>query len=302
MRRKNPTTAFVAAAGALLIGTGTVSAGLTVERSESEPEKTEQKEPAGPGFDMDQYKVMADKSYSPLIEHGEAEEFDQAPSYGDPMKLADALNLLLPDGWKALRNDDTKAAMTVSWDISSGSWLDVVENLGARHGLQFHADHSKERLYIREGRKLLVEPESEIDDVGRFADDKREQRSDSEQASERDSKTQPRNKNDASADAGKSREGSVGKAAQKRSSDELTFDVNGGDDGERVMGDLVKLVGYDELYWMTEPRTFEGARVIQGGPNKVIQQLSSSLNVKACVYDGNTQAIAVVSQKTECPQ
>lgn len=274
--KKHLLSRSLVAAGTMALAVS-ASAGLTIERSKAEP-KPETSKASGPAFNADEYLVMADQSYQALLEYGNADNFKAAPSYGDTMPLADALNLLLPEGWKALRNRATQASMKVSWDISEGDWRDVLRNLGARHGLQFHVDHTSKKVFIREGRKLLVEPESEIGQSGRFASEGES----TEPQPDYNQDPQPVN--------------------SSISGDKLTFDVNGGDDGERVMNDLAMLMGYDQLYWMTAPKVFPGSEVIKGGPKRVIQQLSTTLGVKSCVYDGNSSVIAVVSKQSECPQ
>ncbi|TBW57364.1 hypothetical protein EZI54_06825 [Marinobacter halodurans] len=257
-------------AASLILVAGPTTAALSIERAAPKPEATR---PApAPAFNSSDYLVMADKTYSPLVEYGKSPSFPPAPSYGDPMPLSAALNLLLPDRWQALRNKETQMAMTVSWDIDSGNWLDVLRNLGARHGLQFHVDFQNQKVYIREGRKLLVEPENEV--------------AERDQARHAVAKAQPEER----------------PASPTNPNERITFDVNGGDDGRKIMTDLAKLLGFKQLYWMTTQKTFTSSEVVRGRPLQLVQKLSDRLKVKSCVYGGNSDVIAVVNDQSECPQ
>ena len=298
------TAAMIAVTILGVLTTGVSVADLVIERSSSNERA------AGATFDLDQYTVMTDNEYSPIVEHGKSREFEAAPSYGDTMSLTDALDLLVPDGWKALRNQETEAAIDVTWSIQNGTWIDVLRNLGSRHGLQFHIDYLSNRVYIREGRKLLVEPASEVATRGRYVRKPRvlgavESTLKNAQVTRQSQKSKPqsqKSKPQSQTTQSANRPHEQRKVSIMDMDEEVTFDVKGGDDGEKVMRDLALMLGYDKLYWMTEPLSFSGSQVVQGNPEKVVSRLSSTLKVKSCVYDGQSNAIAVVSKKTECPQ
>jgi len=261
--------------GTALIATcSQVYANFRIEHS-PEPTKPNAKtynQTASPAFDPSNYVVWVDNQYSAVMEYGAPQQdFSPAPSYGDPMKLSDALGLLVPAKWRVLRDKSLSGDLTASWSVASGSWVDVLRNLGERHGLQFHIDHNRSTVFVKEGRKLLNESETEL-------------------ASNR--KAPPK------AEA-------AAPVAPAEASDPipsyLSYDVIKGQSGESVISELGMMLGYETAYWMTSDRVIKEKRRFHGSPMTVFNEIAAHLNVKTCLYDADS-VVATVRRNGECPQ
>ncbi|MGX1201056.1 hypothetical protein [Marinobacter sp. MBR-105] len=228
-----------------------------------------------PLFDQAEYMVWVDHTYSAIVEYGSRGHIAEAPTYGDPMPLEDALTLLVPNNWVVLRSRDLTAdgRLEVRWDIKRGDWIDVLRNLGERHGLRFHVDHAKREIFIQNGRKLLFDrPMHASGNAGQevVLDDKQA--------------------------GGKPNSSPVASKPMTAA----TFSVNQGDDGESVMRDLSLMLGYPQMYWLMPTLTVDERQTWRGEPIDVLKQAANSFNGRICLYQD--QVVAIVSRSMECPR
>lgn len=155
MKKPIATALILVMAGTLL--TTTAQAAFQIKKNS--PAVTE----ASTVFDQSEYTVWVDNTYMSVHEYGKRGYTEATPSYGDPMPLADALQILVPSSWKVMRAKslEQQGRLLVSWDMEDSTWIGVLRNLGERHGLQFHVDHNRNEVFIKDGRRLIFDRPTE---------------------------------------------------------------------------------------------------------------------------------------------
>ncbi|WP_155903169.1 hypothetical protein [Marinobacter gelidimuriae] len=248
-------------------------------------------------FDSSNYSVWVDNTYQAVVEYGVQQNVSvDASTYGEPMPLSDALKILVPDRWKVLRSNDLtkKGRMMVSWDLSSGTWTDVLRNLGERHGLQFHIDFSKNQIFIQNGRQMIFSraenlgiyeshPVNRVDDAGSPA------------------RTQTARTGEAQAPAIQKTPSREQVNITLVNSTEGTFTVKEGDDGRVIVSDMALMFGYDRSYWMLSDKNAGQTRTYTGNPMEIMAGVMRLYDARLCLYDGDFSAAALPSSM-ECPK
>ena len=237
--------------------------------------KVPQTQEQGFAFDAARYEVWVDNAYAAVKEYGVGERREALPSYGDPMSLEDALKILVPQQWLVRRSKDLDhpESELVSWDIEKGTWVDVLRNLGERHGLRFHVDHVNKNVFVQKGRKLL------------------ETRSASESMAE--------TKSDSATDT----EGE--KSAQKSKPNagepvEFAFSLVKGEPVQKLFSEAIELMGYSRFVLVNESARIQETKQYKGSKDAVIGSMAKDTNSKACIYQGN-KTVALVAEGLECP-
>lgn len=268
----------LAAGGLALALTVSPSTGFSAFKLKASSEPVEVEIAPGPAFDRSEYEVWVDHTYTAVVEYGRAGHIAKAPSYGDEMLLEDALKLLLPERWQAMRSRElaSKGNIQVSWDVAKANWIDVLENLGERHGLRFHIDHANQEVFIQNGRQLIFDRPTVADgDSGDTAGGSK--------ANENESVKAPLRK----------------KEVPVRES--VVFTISEGDSAERSLDDLALLLGYEKTYWMMGKKVAEEDRTFEGTSMRVLSEAAQVFHGKACLYEGQKVA-AFVSKSQECPK
>jgi len=142
-----------------LVIAGVVSAGSAQAAFQIKQEHKPTSADSETVFDHSEYSVWVDNTYRSVHEYGKRDYAEASPSYGDPMPLSDALRIVVPKAWKVLRakNLEQEGQLLVSWDMDQATWVGVLENLGERHGLQFHVDHNRNEVFVKDGRRMIYE-------------------------------------------------------------------------------------------------------------------------------------------------
>jgi len=272
------------------------------EPSHPEPVKVKGSEVANPrpAFDSDQYEVWVDRAYSAVVEYGRPGDLVTAPSYGDPMPLQDALSLLVPNKWVVLRSKDVSdlANTRVTWEMESATWVSVLKNLGERHGLRFHVDHTNREIFVQRGRKLLEERAVAAEVKNQVP--KKKPANKEELKSDSVDKTVVKGKNGDVWEADNDVLATPGKV-NERAPKNASFIVRKGDTMREVLADMAMLFGYEKTYWMMATKTAEEDRHYEGEPVEVLHAVTADINGKLCLYEGNKVA-AFISQSMECPK
>ena len=246
-------------------------------KASSEPVEVEQ-EPA-PAFDRAEYEVWVDHTYTAVVEYGRAGHITKAPSYGDEMQLEDALKLLLPERWQAMRSRElsSEGQIEVSWEVAEANWVDVLENLGERHGLRFHIDHANQEVFIQNGRQLIFDRPTV------------------------EEKNAAAGVNDGGPEADKKSSGDESHEGNSQNRESVVFTVSKGDSAEQALGDLALLLGYEKTYWMLGQKKAEKDTTFKGSSMSVLSDAARQFQGKACLYEGEKVA-AFVSKSQECPK
>lgn len=272
MKKKFATALTMTLAGAL--SAGSVSAAFEIKKDYApSPEDT------ATVFDQSEYSVWVDNTYEALHEYGKRGYTEEAPSYGDPMPLADALQILVPSSWKVLRSNklEQKGKLLVSWDMESATWMDVLRNLGERHGLQLHVDHNRNEVFVKGGRRLIFDRPI---DYGI-------------------SEEYPR--------AGTKRVGqhSQTTVSNLNNSDEpgtpSTFTVYEGDSAKDVMRDLALIFGYETTHFLIDDQAVHKTVTYTGDATHIMAEVAKSFQGRMCLYDTDMNA-AVLPKTMECPK
>lgn len=252
----------------------TPSVALSAFKLKKSPEPVEVEAEPSPAFDRSEYEVWVDHTYTAVVEYGRSGHIARAPSYGDTMLLEDALKLLLPEKWQAMRSRElaSEGNMLVSWDVAQANWIDVLENLGERHGLRFHIDHTNQEVFIQNGRQLIF-------DRSLAADAPKQAQ---EQAETEQGKVWKRQPEDVP-------------------SESVSFSIFSGDPAQRVLEDLALLLGYEKTYWMMGDKSAAADKTLEGNRMTVLSEAAKEFGGKACLYEGQNVA-AFVSKSQECPR
>ncbi|EAZ98160.1 hypothetical protein [Marinobacter sp. ELB17] len=244
-------------------------------------------------FDQSEYSVWVDNTYLALHEYGKHGYTESAPSYGDPMPLADALKILVPQSWKVLRakNLEQDGQLLVSWDMKDATWIDVLSNLGQRHGMQFHVDHNRNEVFIKDGRRLVFDRpvdygmEEQYPRAGTQRVGQSSQTTISSNADVRASTTSI----------------SPMSSREIKPSTDSAFTIYTGDSAEAVMRDLALIFGYETTHWLIDPQTVNETITFTGNKTQIMAEVAKGFGGRICLYDTDMNA-AIVPKTMECPQ
>jgi hypothetical protein len=258
-------------------------------------------------FDPSKYSVWVDNTYEALVEYGIANDVLQdAATYGEPMPLADALKILVPDRWKVMRSNDLtkKGRQMVSWDLVNGNWIDVLRNLGERHGLQFHVDFGKNHIFIKNGRQLIFNRAENLGIYDKNPIDAPVQSSEptvKTQTARTGTAQAPTVSSMPAAPAMLSRVSGGGGNARLVNAEEGTFTVNKGDNAQWITSDMALMFGYDRSHWIAPQQTAYKTQTFTGNPLEIIAGVMRLFDTRMCLYDGDFTA-ATVPSSMECPK
>lgn len=271
---------------ALVASSLPAQAAFSIQKKAPSASTTEAAE--APAFDVSQYEVWVDNTYTSVREYGVRGNYPETHTYGDPMPLVEALRLLVPSNWKVMRAKDVAAASSqekVSWDLR-GSWIDVLSNLGSQYGYRFHVDHNNRQLYIQKGL-------SDLRYVSTYA-----------AASFRAPADMPRSAIVAAQLNPQGKPSSAPAAVNEPKSATLPavfFEVLQHAEGESSARDLMQLLGYREVYWMLPSRKTDIGAMLEGSADMVVDRFSALFGAKACLYEKSYTAV-FIPQTTGCPQ
>jgi hypothetical protein len=275
MKKPIATALILVMAGTLL--TTTAQAAFQIKKNS--PAVTE----ASTVFDQSEYTVWVDNTYMSVHEYGKRGYTEATPSYGDPMPLADALQILVPSSWKVMRAKslEQQGRLLVSWDMEDSTWIGVLRNLGERHGLQFHVDHNRNEVFIKDGRRLIFDRPTEygIDEMYPRAG------------------TQRIGQNSQTTMIGA---GEVPASSEVKNTDSV-FTIYAGDTAEAVMRDLALIFGYETTHWLLAEQTVKETVTFTGDSMQIMAEVAKRFDGRMCLYDTDMNA-AVVPKTMECPK
>lgn len=259
-------------------------------------------------FDPSKYSVWVDNTYEAVVEYGiPADALEDAATYGEPMPLVDALKVLVPDKWKVMRSNDLtkKGRQMVSWDLVSGNWIDVLRNVGERHGLQFHVDFGKQQIFIKNGRQLIFNRSENLGLYEKHPVNPPEQAEDAmsnvKTVTGRTGQAQaPTIKRTVNLPPASNRDGALPSVTMVNA-EEGTFTVNKGENAERIVSDMALMFGYDRSHWIAPSQTATESRTFTGNPMEIMAGVMRLFDTRLCLYDGDFSA-ATVPSSMECPK
>lgn len=290
MKTRNLTVFRSMAAVGLLATTLPANAAFEIRKSQAVPAQGQEAI-----FDVSEYSVWVDNTYEAVVHYGRKPMVTPAATYGDKMPLSDALKILSPDGWKTMRAKDLdlEGKLVVSWDLESATWMDVLKNLGERHGLQFHVDHNRKELFVKNGKRLVFDRPERIGLEERYP-----------AASDKKSFDRVARVADKSVKVPAPQLKAAAPTAVSLNADELNnsaFTINAGDDGEAVLEDLALIFGYERLIWMVPDQKVQKTQTFTGDATQIMAQVVSQFKGRVCLYDVDMTA-AVIPTSMECPK
>lgn len=98
----------------------------------------------------DGYKMLTGKYYGVIHEVGEGTP-TKTNSFGDRSTIADAMFMIMPEGWFAYVDETVEEIPLVSWDASQGNgqnWTDVLATIGKDYGLRYVVDWDQRLVQI----------------------------------------------------------------------------------------------------------------------------------------------------------
>jgi hypothetical protein len=269
-------TTILSAGGLALALLVSPSMAVSAFKLESSSKAAEVDPEPSPAFDRSEYEVWVDHTYTAVVEYGRAGHIAKAPSYGDKMLLEDALKLLLPENWQVMRSTElaSEGRIHVTWDVAQANWVDVLENLGERHGLRFHIDHANLEVFLQNGRQLIF-----------------------------DRPVAGKGDGDESVKGASSAESENAKADVVEPEDRgsVLFTISEGDRAEQSLNDLALLLGFEKTYWMMGSKRAEHGQTLEGSRMAVLSKAAKQFGGKVCLYEGEKVA-AFVSKSQECPK
>lgn len=237
-------------------------------------------------FDHSEYNVWVDNTYRSVHEYGKRDYADAAPSYGDSMPLSDALQIVVPQSWKVLRAKslEQEGKLLVSWDMDSTTWVGVLTNLGERHGLQFHVDHNRNEVFVKDGRRMIYERPI------KYGIEEQYPRAGTSRIGQHSQTTA---------------EGQPGPSSNTKFSSvndiESSFTIYVGDPAEGVMKDLALILGYETTHWLVNDQAVNKTQTFTGDPLHIMSEIASQFDGRMCLYETDMSA-AVIPKTMECPQ
>lgn len=240
-------------------------------------------------FDQSEYSVWVDNTYQAVREYGKRSFIEATPSYGDPMPLSDALKILVPSNWKVFRakNLEQDGRLLVSWDIDSATWIGVLENLGERHGLQFHIDHNRQEVFVQDGRRLI------FDRPIKYGLTEQYPRAGTERIGQHSQTTISTKSEDHSSS-------SVRFIPHSGSGTQAAFTIYEGDAAKGVMKDLALMFGYESTHWLLDNQVVHQTQTFNGDGMQIMAQVAKRFGGRVCLYETDMTA-AVVPKSMECP-
>lgn len=240
-------------------------------------------------FDHSEYSVWVDNTYRAVHEYGKRGFTKASPSYGDPMPLSDALKILVPSTWKVLRakNLEQEGKLLVSWDMESATWIGVLKNLGERHGLQFHVDHNRREVFVKDGRRLIFDRPTEYgieEQYPRAGTQRIGKHSQTTVASLPGEPIKPR---------------SLNVKADVRP--ESSFTIYKGDAAKGVMTDLALIFGYETMHWLINEQEVQKTQTFTGDAMHIMAEVAKRFDGRMCLYETDMTA-AVIPKTMECPR
>lgn len=293
MRRTRQRLASALMVGALLAGAPATYAAFEIRKSEalvaSDVNKTV--------FDVSEYSVWVDNTYESVVTYGKRPQMTASPTYGDKMPLSDALKILAPHKWKVMRAKDLEyeGKLVVSWDLQSGTWLDVLRNLGERHAMQFHVDFNRKELFAKNGRRMIFDRPEKIG---------LEEKYPSATPVRSFEKTPQASGAPLRVPAPQLKASAPESGAINLSNDELNnsaFTINAGDDSKAVIQDLALIFGYDRFKWFIPDQKVQKTQTFTGDATQIMALVVGQFDGRMCLYDADMTA-AVIPKAMECPQ
>ncbi|QCZ95528.1 hypothetical protein [Salinimonas iocasae] len=98
----------------------------------------------------DGYKMLTGKYYGIIHEVGKGNP-SKTHSFGDSSTIADAMFMIMPDGWYAFVDETVEEIPLVSWDASHDKgqyWTDVLADIGKDYGLRYVIDWDQKLVQI----------------------------------------------------------------------------------------------------------------------------------------------------------
>lgn len=294
MRRTTTRLASAVAIGALLAGVPSAYAAFEIRKSQP----TSDSEARQAVFDISEYSVWVDNAYESVVTYGRVPTMESSPTYGDKMPLSDALKILAPKKWQVMRAKDLdlEGKLVVSWDLVSGTWLDVLRNIGERHGFQFHADFNRQELFVTNGRKLIFDRPERIGLEEKYPSATPTRNFDKTARVSSASLQVPVPQIKAVAP-----QGGTALNLNKDSLNNSAFTINAGDDAEAVLEDMVTLFGYERLVWMIRDQKVQQTQTYQGDATQIMAQVVNQFEGRVCLYDVDMTA-AIIPKSMECPK
>ncbi|KXS55100.1 MAG: hypothetical protein AWU57_524 [Marinobacter sp. T13-3] len=286
MKKKTSTALSLAIAG--LISAGSAQAAFQIKQEKKEPVKADTI--TASVFDQSEYSVWVDNTYKAVHEYGKRDFSEAAPSYGDPMPLSDALRIVVPNSWKVLRakNLEQDGKLLVSWDMESTTWVGVLKNIGERHGLQFHVDHNRNEVFVKDGRRMIFERPI------KYGIEEQYPRAGTERVGKHSQTTMK--------SGGKQRSRSkVSINPYAENGVESSFTIYKGDAAEGVMKDLALIFGYETTHWLIEDQTVHKTQTYTGDSMHIMSEIAKQFDGRMCLYETDMTA-AVIPKTMECPQ
>lgn len=240
-------------------------------------------------FDHSEYSVWVDNTYEAVHEYGKRGYTETAPSYGDSMPLADALQILVPSAWKVMRAKtlEQHGKLLVSWDMESSTWIGVLRNLGERHGLQMHIDHNRNEVFIKDGRRMIFDRPIE------YGIDEQYPRAGTQRIGQHSQTT-------IDGDTDESVKPAVSSEPPTKVEDSA-FTIYEGDSAEGVMKDLALIFGYQTTHWLLEDQEVHKTMTFTGDAMHIMADVAKRFNGRMCLYDTDMSA-AAIPKTMECPK
>lgn len=295
MRRTKNRYASVMVIGAFLIGAPSAYAAFEIRKNQS----VTASEAHQAVFDTSEYSVWVDNTYEAVVTYGRTPMMQASPTYGDKMPLSDALKILTPDKWQVMRarDLDLEGKLVVSWDLASGTWLDVLRNLGERHGLQFHADFNRQELFVKNGRKMIFDRPEKIGLEEKYPSATPKRDFDKSPRVTDMSVMVPAPQLRAAVPATESKALNLNKDTLNNSA----FTINSGDDAEAVLEDMALIFGYERLVWLIPSQKVQKTQTFTGDATQIMAEVVNQFEGRVCLYDVDMTA-AVVPNNMECPK
>lgn len=283
MNKHIATALSVALAGALTAGSASAAFQIKKEHNPA-PSDT------ATVFDHSEYSVWVDNTYQSVHEYGKRGYTEAAPSYGDPMPLADALQILVPNAWKVLRAKslEQQGKLLVSWDMESATWIGVLQNLGERHGMQFHIDHNRKEVFVKDGRRLIFDRPVEYGIAEQYP------RAGTERIGQQSQTTLKT----ANKDAAKT---TASLNAKSPNYTDSAFTIYEGDSAKGVMTDLALVFGYNTTHWLIDDQQVQSTKTFTGDAMHIMASVAQRFGGRVCLYETDMSA-AIIPKTMECPK
>ncbi|KZX57830.1 hypothetical protein A3709_19595 [Halioglobus sp. HI00S01] len=104
------------------------------------------------------FRVLTDNEVGVVYEIGDRPEgLIVSPSRGSQIPFANAMNMIMPEAWVCYVSDDAPEIMLVSWEVSSGTWVDALTSLGHLSAIRFVVDWDKKVIQARSNNNFAAQ-------------------------------------------------------------------------------------------------------------------------------------------------